>query len=76
MTSFRMGRIFVWFLIICLILDVTRHLEQHPGQSQCTINIDGKRTGSWKGEREVGEACLDLSLCILDLEMLITMAGH
>lgn len=43
MTSFRVGGISVRFLIICLFLDVTRHLEHHLGHNQCTINIDGKK---------------------------------
>lgn len=65
------GRVCVKILIIFFLI-VPRHLEQHLKHSQCTIHIDGKRMENLKKEGEEGEACLSLSLCNLDLEMLIT----
>lgn len=62
MTNFRVGGISVRFLIICLFLNVTRHLECHLGHNQCTINIDGKRNRNRKGEKEGVEARLNVSL--------------
>lgn len=76
MASFMMGTISVWFSFVCVFPDVPRCLDQCLGYSQCSISIDRKRKGNWKGGWEGGEVSLSLSLCNLDWEMPITIIGQ